>query len=140
MTSEILQRKMSYLSLRKTLNQTMAELGHSFVDVLKMDVDGAEWRAFESAFAAFPRGLPIGQLQLEATGDDMRAVPANIFKIADPRPEAFFQRMFDDGFALFHLETNPFTCWVPRHISPSVEYAFLNTSHFGLPRPGAWTH
>ena len=26
----------------KTLNQTMAELGHSFVDVLKMDVEGVE--------------------------------------------------------------------------------------------------
>jgi hypothetical protein len=109
----------------KTLAETMQTLGHGFIDLLKVDVDGAEWRAYESAFRSFPRGLPIGQLQFEFSGDDLRGS-------SEERIATFFQRMFSTGFSLFHLETNHFTCWVGKSIAPSVEYAFVNLTHFGL--------
>ena len=54
---------------KRTLAGLMRELGHAHVDVLKVDVDGAEWRSFDAVFRDWPHGaLPFGQLQFEATG------------------------------------------------------------------------
>jgi hypothetical protein len=46
--------------------------GHTFIDLLKIDTEGAEFDALTSFVNAFARdGLPVGQLQLEihAGGD-----------------------------------------------------------------------
>merc|ERR1712187_1035342 len=32
----------------KTLSQTMKELGHSYIDLLKLDIEGFEWFLFET--------------------------------------------------------------------------------------------
>jgi hypothetical protein len=41
-------------------------LGHTFIDVLKIDIEGGEFDALTSFLAANAEGdLPIGQLQLE---------------------------------------------------------------------------
>ena len=97
-------------------------------DVLKIDVDGAEWRAFRSVFNDFntTHGLPVGQLQLEATGLDI--TPKNSSRIA-----ALFAGLAERGFASFHLETNLGTCkGRSKEQAPSVEYALLSTRHFSV--------
>lgn len=38
-------------------------LGHNWIDVLKIDVEGSEYEAF-AAIAAMPGGLPFTQLQV----------------------------------------------------------------------------
>ena len=62
----------------------MAQNGHTFIDILKIDVEGAEFDAFDALIGAYPSasstpwftdvdgtggragtGLPFGQLQLE---------------------------------------------------------------------------
>lgn len=40
--------------------------GHDFIDILKIDIEGAEFGALSSLFAAYAdMTLPFGQLQLE---------------------------------------------------------------------------
>jgi hypothetical protein len=42
------------------------ELGHTFIDILKIDIEGAEFDALTSFITAYAeRDLPVGQLQLE---------------------------------------------------------------------------
>lgn len=48
--------------------QIMGELGHSHIDVLKIDVDGAEWRAFSQMFRAGTLNH-VDQIQVELTGE-----------------------------------------------------------------------
>jgi hypothetical protein len=67
-----------------TLPTLMAQNGHTFIDILKIDVEGAEFDAFDALIGAYPSasstpwftdvdgtggragtGLPFGQLQLE---------------------------------------------------------------------------
>ncbi|KAI0318843.1 methyltransferase domain-containing protein [Amylostereum chailletii] len=50
-----------------TLDTLMALNGHTFIDVLKVDIEGAEFAALSVLIAALPpgRALPFGQLQLE---------------------------------------------------------------------------
>lgn len=91
-------------------------LSHAPLFCSQVDVDGAEWRAFEAAHRAYPRGLPIGQLQFESSGDDISGA-------SQGRVASFFNTMFGNGFSLFHLETNSYTCWVDKNMAPSVEYA-----------------
>lgn len=108
----------------KTLSETMEALGHSFIDVLKVDVDGAEWRAMESAFRAFgSQGLPVGQLQIETSGGDMTPV-------ASARIARLFLELGRQGFAAFHLESNILTCWMDKRHAPDTEYSFVNVSHW----------
>eukprot|EP00966_Prymnesium_polylepis_P287479 6639735-Prymnesium_polylepis.1 len=106
----------------RTLKETMEILRHEHVDVLKVDVDGAEWRAFEAIFDDFHGGpLPFGQLQIEATGLDITA--ENSSRIAQ-----FWRKMAQNELAVFHLETNLGTCsHRQKYQGTSVEYALLNT-------------
>jgi hypothetical protein len=55
-------------SAYKTLAAVMAELGHAFVDVLKVDIEGGEWHVFnDDVLCAEGRtaagGLPFGQVR-----------------------------------------------------------------------------
>lgn len=52
----------------KTLPAIMAELGHSWIDVLKMDVEGAEYEvlpAWITHYSALKQRVPITQAQIE---------------------------------------------------------------------------
>jgi len=111
----------------KTLTDTMRELKHDYIDVLKVDVDGAEWRSFEAVFDDIDSklgedaALPFGQLQIETTGIDI--TPKNASRIAK-----FWKRASQHGLAAFHLETNLGTCNIrSKDQGTSVEYALLNT-------------
>lgn len=107
----------------KTLKQTMASLSHSFVDVLKVDIDGAEWRSFEAIFDDFSNPdepLPFGQLQIETTGLDI--TPQNASRIAN-----FWRTLARRRFAAFHLETTLSTCRIRnKSQGTSTEFALIN--------------
>lgn len=40
------------------------ELGHTWIDVLKIDIEGAEWKVFD-ALLELPGPLPFTQLQVQ---------------------------------------------------------------------------
>jgi hypothetical protein len=48
-----------------TLSSLMEQNGHTFIDILKIDIEGAEFETLISLVAAFPARLPFGQMQLE---------------------------------------------------------------------------
>ena len=48
-----------------TLATLMKQNGHKFIDILKVDIEGAEFESFKAFLEAFPDQLPVGQLQLE---------------------------------------------------------------------------
>jgi len=49
-----------------TLDSLMELNGHTFIDILKIDIEGGEFDALTSFVAAYAEGaLPVGQLQLE---------------------------------------------------------------------------
>ncbi|KAF7299364.1 Methyltranfer-dom domain-containing protein [Mycena indigotica] len=49
-----------------SLRGIMDELGHDFVDILKVDIEGSEWHALLSLVSAFEgKPLPFGQLLIE---------------------------------------------------------------------------
>ena len=47
----------------KTLHTIMSDLGHRWIDVLKIDIEGSEWRALEGLLT-LPGTLPFTQLQV----------------------------------------------------------------------------
>lgn len=49
----------------KSLKEIMTERGHSWIDVLKVDIEGGEFAAFEQIFTDFPEELPFGHLSME---------------------------------------------------------------------------
>ncbi|KAF7302816.1 Methyltranfer-dom domain-containing protein [Mycena kentingensis (nom. inval.)] len=49
-----------------SLSGIMKELGHEFIDILKVDIEGSEWRTLHALVASFAgKPLPFGQLQIE---------------------------------------------------------------------------
>ena len=77
----------------------MRHLNHTFVDVLKMDIEGSEVAVIDHAHRTWGREFPFGQLQIEV--HEMRA--------GGPKKPQLF-RMMDQieqrGFHIFHKEVN----------------------------------
>jgi hypothetical protein len=106
----------------KNLREIMLDLGHDWIDLLKVDIDGAEWRSFDFIYEEMG-SLPASQIQIELTGlditdlsDSLAGGTFSVFKL--------WSRLFNDGFRIFHLEPNLGTC-VKRNKdrSASFEYA-----------------
>jgi len=101
------------------LADTMARLGHSYLDILKVDIEGAEWDVFKSILGGdSPRGslprLPVGQLLIELHFHNASAT------------FDFFRNMHRDGFRVFSQETNFHPCVAPGNKKPvAVEFSFL---------------
>ena len=56
------------LAVRR-LTSVMRELGHDWVDLLKVDVEGAEWAALAGLLAEAPHApLPFTQMQARRAG------------------------------------------------------------------------
>jgi len=108
----------------KTLKMIMEELGHTWVDILKVDVDGAEWRSFEAIFDQIGT-VPASQLQIETTGLDITV---------DKMPQIidFFKNVSNDGMRVFNIDPNPGTCNRDERHGPSVEYAFMKKRPNGV--------
>ena len=57
-----------------TLATLMAQNNHTFIDILKIDIEGAEFATLDTLIDAYPAergaGLPFGQLQIEIHARD----------------------------------------------------------------------
>jgi hypothetical protein len=55
-----------FFFFRETEFSRSPPIGHAFIDILKIDIEGGEFEALTSFIAAYAEeDLPIGQLQLE---------------------------------------------------------------------------
>jgi len=87
-------------ALTESLPDIMSRLGHSYVDLVKVDIEGAEWDVFESLRTSSQtsgvrgvRGkLPIGQLLIELHYTNMDTL------------RSFFELMRTSGLAPFSRE------------------------------------
>jgi hypothetical protein len=107
----------------KNLKDIMKELGHSHVDILKVDIDGAEWRSFEYIYKEL-KTLPTDQFQIELTGLDITPLTDSSLAGGLDGVYSWWTHVLSDGFALFELEPNYGTCgYRGKERAVSLEYA-----------------
>lgn len=108
----------------ETLMDTMKRQGHSFVDVLKVDIEGSEWDTFRAMLPE--RALPFGQLLIELHFRDV----SEVFE--------FFENMDTHGFRIFMRETNHNPCAAGK-LPIAVEFSLINPHVYfsGAPHPAA---
>lgn len=83
-----------------TLPSIMSELGHDYVDILKMDVEGAEFDALDVLMETYNgSSLPFGQLMIEF---HLWAAPQNIRDLV-----AWWERLENFGLRPVAQESNP---------------------------------
>lgn len=73
----------------KTLDETMDTLGHSRVDIFKIDCEGCEWQSFK-----------------DWTSADLRQILVEVHDSPAAVVNDFFQTLQNAGFVLFHKEAN----------------------------------
>mmetsp|Transcript_117607 Transcript_117607/g.329308 ORF Transcript_117607/g.329308 Transcript_117607/m.329308 type:complete len:102 (-) Transcript_117607:127-432(-) len=85
----------------------MAELKHTSVDLLKFDIEGFEWRLFESELLG-SKTLPAQlSFELHAEGANPAYVPpANIKGKNFPEINQLFLKLFDLGYRVVSKEIN----------------------------------
>ena len=83
----------------RTLATLMKDNGHAWIDLLKIDVEGAEWEVLENLVAqGGGKPLPISQAQVEfhvGWGDHGPQDAVNLLEALD-----------DAGMRVFHVEEN----------------------------------
>ena len=73
----------------KTLQETMAELGHKAIDVFKIDCEGCEWQSYQDWIQA-----------------DLRQLLVEVHDSPAPVVNDFFQGIHHAGYVMFHKEPN----------------------------------
>jgi len=91
----------------KTLAQTMAELGHTYVDLLKFDIEGFEWNLF--ATEILPSSNPPEQISFEL--HTQKANPAYVPQslVHDKgyaQVNQLFRSLYDKGYRVASKELN----------------------------------
>jgi len=91
----------------KTLPETMKELGHSYIDLLKFDIEGFEWPLFEHQILTSPN--PPEQLSFEL--HTQKANPAyvpqeNVHDKGYVQVNQLFRSLFDMGYRVTSKELN----------------------------------
>jgi len=102
------------------LYDAMNRLNHSYIDVLKVDIEGAEWAVFRELLsrANGRSGLfPFGQLLIELHYESVESTAE------------FFLGMMRHGFLAFSREVNLQPCLNGRP-PVAVEYSFINAGSF----------
>jgi len=104
-----------------TLDSLMKHNGHTFIDILKVDIEGSEFDALTAFLDAHPNGdvLPVGQIQLEihAGGDRGRF----------ERFLHWWTALEAAGLRPFWTEPNLVSVNLYRGSRPEVaEYSFMN--------------
>lgn len=110
----------------KTLATLMAENGHTWIDMLKIDIEGSEFEALEGLFNSYEI-LPFGQLQLEI----------HLQKFPFPRFYPWWEQLEAKGLRPFSSEINLNPCVNTKRDPPELmEYSFINvrTNHMLVPR------
>ncbi|CAL8119665.1 unnamed protein product [Orchesella dallaii] len=100
----------------RTLATLMAENGHVWIDVLKIDIEGAEFATLESWFDSY-NVPPFGQLQLEI----------HSLRLSFPDFYNWWERLESKGLRAFSSEINFYPCISPKGYRPDLmEYSFIN--------------
>lgn len=110
-----------------TLWDIMHSLNHNFVDIIKIDIEGAEWEVFSNLFSLLsPNGnkqndvvVPIGQVLVELHYRSMLSA------------DKFFSSMLAMGFVSFSREINLMPC-LSGGKPIAAEYSFINPDTFFL--------
>jgi hypothetical protein len=89
----------------------MAELGHTHIDILKMDIEGAEWDVLTDDSKPLPS---IGQLLVEVHEQREKTVAQRVSSLT-----ALFNNLEANGLRLFHQQINA------RYDIHCIEYAFI---------------
>eukprot|EP01038_Epipyxis_sp_PR26KG_P013005 gene13005-17435_t len=109
--------------LNEQLSDIMYGLNHSFVKLMKIDIEGGEWSVFRSIFDSHnKKSLPIGELLIELhynNNDEMKA---------------FFDGMNSHGFLPFSREINLQPA-IAGNMPVASEYSFINPEHFYFQTP-----
>ncbi|CAL8465623.1 g5159 [Coccomyxa elongata] len=114
------------------LDQVMMDLGHEWVDLLKIDIETSEWELFSDFYAAQGASLPATQLLVEFHWNWSAHVPG-------PAPaitwdQAIIWEVFDkleaDNFRVFAVEPN-YYCNQGCCAGDFVEFAFIKVSPGG---------
>ncbi|TDZ28854.1 hypothetical protein C8035_v003842 [Colletotrichum spinosum] len=123
--------KTEFLSIRSI----MAKLGHDYVDIVKMDIEGDEFPTIESFFKDFERGekyegkeVPVGQLVIEIHVPDKGP---RITQFAE-----WWERLERSGMRPAMSEANYLAVTVGDGKPCCVEYTWINTKDS---RSALWT-
>eukprot|EP00884_Botryococcus_braunii_P008611 jgi/Botrbrau1/17751/Bobra.0127s0011.2 len=104
----------------KSLNTILKELGHTWIDVLKIDIEGFEWEVLESLLDQ-PGPLPFTQLQVEyhyqSNGQQSLTQMRNVLA-----------RMITKDMRVFSTEPN--TWWFNNGYD-YIEYAYIQVNKVG---------
>merc|ERR1712137_927535 len=91
----------------KKLSETMQLLGHDSVDVLKFDIEGFEWKLFQSeilGLKSLPRQLAF---ELHTQGSKPIAVPPHLVRGKDfVEVNRLFLALHDVGYRVVSKEMN----------------------------------
>jgi len=99
----------------RTLTTLMEENGHGWIDMLKIDIEGAEFATLEALFN-FYDVLPFGQLQLEI----------HSHKLSFPNFYRWWERLESKGLRAFSSEINLNPCVNSKAMPVLMEYSFIN--------------
>jgi hypothetical protein len=117
-----------------TLWDIMHSLNHSFVDIIKIDIEGGEWEVFSHLFSLLSNDrkgrdtnviAPIGQVLVELHYKNMLSA------------DKFFNSMFNMGFVSFSREINLIPCLSGGKPIAS-EYSFINPDTFFLDKRSSY--
>ena len=101
----------------------MKRLGHSYLSLLKVDIEGSEWEVFANLLPKQPAeghlhfGRTVGEVSIELH-----------YKDVDSAFE-FFEGMDRHGFRIFSRETNYHPCVTGRGLPVAIEYSFVQHAH-----------
>lgn len=103
-----------------TLDSLMELNGHTFIDILKIDIEGGEFDALTPFIAAHTEGvLPVGQMQLEIHANDGRERFEDFNK--------WWASLEAAGLRPFWTEANLVYINIVRGAAPELaEYSFIN--------------
>ena len=102
----------------QSLGTMMASLGHTWLDVLKIDIEGGEWKVFEEICKGVSN-IPVTQIQIE------------LHFMGDARTVlSFFKCMGEKGFRVFSVEPNYYGR-TAENSKLMIEYSFIQVHQNG---------
>ena len=111
----------------RILRTIMKDLKHQRIDVLKVDIEGAEYDVFDELFSS--GFLDVDQILVEVHLQQLNTAGSVVQTPSKLRMQLdrFFEVLEKAGFRLFHKEIN--ILWSrPMYSNMGIEYAFIRVS------------